>query len=289
MTEKELIDLINADDSDQQYDEAKSKLTAELAKPLSEQNFERIDQLIQTIEHITGEDRITEEMTVRGIRYLRNKTAKKDKKRIRFLKWAAVYSGVAILLLNICSYTIYGMNVFSAAYKMLNGGINVDFTQISEMNQESDQIENRDSAIIINEGTTVGNAYAPEMQKLCNENGVNAMIPSYIPEGFTPADGYGTVHLFDDRTDIAFYFADETTKLYCIIKDFKEGVTQAPLGIPTDYYGIEQITIHGTNVSIIKEDQQFTAAFSIGNTQYLIAADGLNYDECNRVLRSIFE
>ena len=62
-----------------------------------------------------------------------------------------------------------------------------------------------------------------------------------------------------------------------------------PFGIPSDYHNISEQVIDNTVVTVSKEDNQFTAAFMIDRIQYSICADGLDYDECQRVLESMFK
>lgn len=45
--------------------------------------------------------------------------------------------------------------------------------------------------------------------------------------------------------------------------------------------------VNGRKMYILKEDNQFTAAFLEDNIVYVIFADGLSYDECQKVIESL--
>ena len=60
-----------------------------------------------------------------------------------------------------------------------------------------------------------------------------------------------------------------------------------PIGIASDHYNITEQMVNDTIVYISKEEQQYTAAFMVDDTQYVLAADGVDYDECYQVLISM--
>ena len=271
MTDKELYNLIAADDSEQQYDQARKELDSELVKPITEQDYDKIDRLIQKIEQITGEDRVTDEMAQRGIKKLHEKSIPKARRGIRRIRWIAACACAVLIVSNVWSYSAFGMNAFFAAYHLLNGGMTVDLSQLSNSKIESE------------------NRFTQQMRELCQEHGVDALIPEYIPNGFSPTDSYGNVISVDDYSGFLFYFSNNKQNLNLIIKDYHDNVVPPPVGLPTDSYHITQETINDVPVTIMKEDSQYSAAFAIGNTQYILAADGLDYDECYHVLISMFE
>ena len=163
------------------------------------------------------------------------------------------------------------MNAFSAAYQIVNGGIIVD-------------LNSRDSEEVYS-----GNPYADDMKRICAENGADILIPSYIPEGFKPTDGYGEFDETSTGNDLLFYFRKNNKKLNIFVAEYSDTSDLLPVGIPTDHYEISEQIIQNTLITVMKEDDQYTAAFTINKTQYIIYSEHLDFDECQRVLYSFFE
>ena len=147
MTDQELLRKLQSDDDSDLLKELRQKLDAELAKPVTEQDFDYIDDLAKTIDTITGADQETAEIADRGIQTIKAGLHNQSRKsRIKHLRWW-IPAACLILIVgtNIWTYTAFGMNAFSAAYQILNGGINVD-------------LNSRDSADVYS-----GNPYADDV------------------------------------------------------------------------------------------------------------------------------
>ena len=269
MTEKELMRILQSDDSDKQYDAAREELAKELEKPLSSQDFDRVDALIQTIEHINGEEYASKDITEQGIASLNQRIARERRNRIKIVKWAAACACAFILVSNIWSYNAYGMNAFSAAYQILKGGLTIDFSKAESSVTES------------------GNPYKEEMEIKCQEYNIDALVPSYIPTGFIPTDNYGKGYNGENETTLYFCFKKKEIKLNIQITRYFEMHEIPPIGIASDHYNITEQMVNDTIVYISKEEQQYTAAFMVDDTQYVLAADGVVYDECYQVLISM--
>ena len=276
MTDNELLKAIESDDTDQLMLAAlQSKLESELEKPDDELDIDKINQITATIDIISGTVQVTAEKTQQGIQKLKHELRQhRERSRIRIIKRFAASACLILIISNIWSFSAYGMNSFSAAYQLLNGGIVID-TQ----NDDSEPY--------------TGNAYYNEMRSLCNQNSFSedVLLPAYIPEGFKPAPEYGEVFFDKMHCIIWFYFQIGQTRLnYSIIQYTDEEYIQ-PIGIPSTEYNISEQVFGDTIVHIQKErkDSQYWAVFQIGLTQYVIVSDGLDYDECQRVLESMFE
>lgn len=270
MTDKELIHLLHNDTVDQQLEEAQKELDTELLKPVSEQNYERIDALIQTIEIFTGDDQITTQMEERGLRLLNQKAMKNRSKRIRLIRGLVTCACVILLISNIYSYRTYGMNSFSVAYQILTGGVTIDFSK-----QESEAKEN-------------GNPYEVEMRTAYDKHQIEGLVPAYIPSGFQPTDSFGSSYNMKNETHLFFNMKNQKKELNILVVQFRDLNSIPPLGIASDQLNITEQNINGTIVYISKEDQQYTAVFMIDTTQYILSADGVDYDECYHVLSSMF-
>ena len=273
MTDQELLHKILTDDDSEILDELRQKLNAELEKPIADRDFDYIDDLAKTIDEITGEDRNTADIADRGIKAIHDKLYhsfnRKHTKRLRW--WIPAACIILLLSSNIWSYSAYGMNAFSAVYQILNGGIKIDLHS-----QNPTEIYS-------------GNLYADEMKKICEDNQIEAVIPEYIPEGFKPAAGYGDGKASSDNTRVVFYFSKSGKKLNLVVTDYLDTVDPPQIGFPTDNYHVGEQVIQGKTVYVLKEDERYTAAFMIDHTQYLLYADHLDFDECQRILYSMFE
>ena len=276
MTDNELRKTIESDDTDQlMLALLQDKLDTELEKPDDELDIEKINQITATIDIITGTDQVTAEKSQQGIQKLKQGLhQQRGRRRIRVLKWIAACACLILIVSNIWSFSAYGMNSFSAAYQLLSNGIVID-TQDDESEPYS------------------SDAYYDEMRTLCRNNGFSedVLVPSYIPEGFKPTPAFGNVYSSEIRSVINIFFKNRGTKLDLTIIEYKDKENIQPIGIPSTEYNISEQVIGDTTVHIQKErkDRQYWAVFQIGLTQYLLFSDGLDYDECQRVLESMFE
>ena len=271
MNHQELLQAMQSDSADLEFvDELRKAIQAETEKPLNEQDYDFIDEASQTISRINGTDRLIDERTETGIQKLHCKIrAFKRKMRLKRAGIIAACACMVLVVSNIFSYHVYGINAFSAVYQMLNGGVTVDLTK---PNGSAD---------------AGGNLYEQEMKDLCARYKIDAFIPTYIPAGFKPTENYGRFDELDEQKNLSFYFKRNESKLTLRILDYESADSITPIGIPTDSYNITERTINGTLVSIMKEEQEFRAVFLIGTTQYLLSADKLDYDECQLVLDSM--
>ena len=271
MTDRELLNAINDDTQQEKLAELRQKLSAELDKPDEDLDVDAINELTLAIEELTGNRQTTELMAEKGIRRLEHDFRKmKTQHIIRRSKWIAACIGVVLVLSNILSYSAYGINVFSAAYRLMNGGITIDYNR-----EDSESYS--------------GNPYEEDMRAICEEHNLNVLVPTYIPEGFIKSHVYGEVREEDNRTRVFFYFNRNKELINFEITQFGNEDSTSPISIPSDSYNITQQQIGDTIVHIQKEEQQYWAVFQIDMVQYVIYADGLDYDECQRVLESMFK
>ena len=271
MTDRELLNAIKNDDARQEkLAELQQKLSAELDKPDEDLDVDVINELTLAIEELTGNRQTTELMAEKGIRRLEHDLRKmKIQRIIRRSKWIAACIGVVLVLSNIFSYSAYGINVFSAAYRLMNGSITID------LNQEDSEPYS-------------GNPYVEEMRDICEKHNINVNLPTYIPYEVTPTDLFGDFHEVVNCNILFFNFERGRVKLNIEIVEFVSDDTTSPISIPSDNYNMSQQQIGDTIVHIQKEGQQYWAVFQIDLTQYLLYADGLDFDECQRILESMF-
>ena len=266
---KLLLNISNITDSDRQLlNELQTQLDNELKKPVTQQNFDLIDEITETICEIRKENEFIEAKSRNGIEYLKKQTEPVCKKS-KLKKWCTILGScvAVVLVLNVASISAFGKNVFSTAYQIVKGGINIDMDKEKpiELPAESDD------------------PYG--MKAKCAEYDMYPLTPTYIPEGFE------LVNVVDDVnevfTNIIFQYKDNGIKLNFDFCQYKEGEEIPPIGIPTDTYNIVEEKVNERTMYILKEDNQFTAAFQEDNMVYMIFADGLDYDNCQKVIESL--
>ena len=272
MNRDELWEQLQSASPDSEYlTELENKLKAEMQKPLEEQNSDLIDELTATISAINGTDELIARSVHEGIRKVHN-TLIKNRTRSIFKKSrvAAGICAVFLLAVNILSYSAYGMNVLTLTYTYVKGGVMIEF-------QKNDS------------GTSQG-GICKDMRRICSENGLeDAMLPSYIPDGFYPSDGYGQVNDNEKATIITFYLKNNTKKIIYMIISFKSEEDPMPFGMPCDKRNISEQTIQDTVITVSKEDQQYRAAFQKGLTQYSLSTYDVDYSLAERIVDSIFK
>lgn len=273
MDKDELRQLMLYSNPDQEFlEELQEKLSDELDKQPSERDYDLIEELTDTINLLMGTNDLIEKRSQIGISQIQQINAQNKQRRtkqiIRIL--TPCLCAMILVLSNIWSYSALGMNSFSAMYQIMQGGITIDFTKQQD---------------IVSEST---NPYQDEMNRICTSHNIDAMLPAYIPANYTPTDLFGQVHENNTFCIVLFYFKHKDSTLLLQVSHYADPEEMPPIGIPSDHYNISEQTIDGTTICISKEDQQFTAAFAKGTTQYLLFSDRLDYDECQRILESMF-
>ena len=273
MTDKELLARISSADPDAEYrQELQEQLMEELNKPVSEQDFDLIEDLTETIAILDGTEQFIGKRTELGISKVKQNIQYQKRRKRKFRrKWIAACACVVLIGSNIFSYTAYGMNAFSAAYQFYKGGFVIDFSKQKNITVADD------------------NPYAEDMKKICSEHDIDALLPTKMPEGFSPTNNYGEYIDLDELSVLSFYFQNGSKKLIIRYSKIKSDETGIPLGISSDHHNISEQSINGTVITISKEDGQYTAAFMIDEIQYTFYAEGIDYDYCQIILHSIFE
>lgn len=273
MTNEELLTLMQHTDPDREFlKELQDKLRAELDMPIEEQNIDLIAEIGAAISAIRGTESAISVRAAAGIDRFKREIAKTahTHRRIHIRYLIAVACAVVLLVSNVFSYSVWGMNSFSAVYRILNGGITINMTMNSDIKSKNDY------------------DYASEMRDLCEQHGFCPLTPSYIPNCMSPTDIYGTGDENESFCVLFFNFRSRNSTLNFQFTAYSDSFEIPPLGIPTDTYHVTETEMNGVTVYIIEEDELFTAAFLIDRIQYLIAAKDLDYDECQRVLTSMF-
>lgn len=244
------------------------ELKEEMNKPSDKWDCEKINEITQTIHNLSCDNENEEINSGKENLLKKIKVTKKPRRKIYRTISAVAACLIVGIALNTISISVCGMNMFSAVYEITQGGIKID------LNKKEDVIELP---------TATDDPYG--MKAKCAEYDIYSLTPSYIPEEFE------LVNLVDDKnealTHLIFYYKNKNVKLNFDFRQYNDAETIPPIGIPTDTYNIEEQEINGHLMYILKEDNQFTATFRENNIVYVISTDGLNYDECQKVVESL--
>lgn len=243
------------------------ELKEEMNKPSSQWDCEKISEITETIHNLSCDSKIEANETRKEDLLEKVKASKTPKRKI----YRSIGTVAACLLIgvgiNVASFSVFGTNMFSAIYQITQGGITID------MNKEK----------VIELPTTTDDPYG--MKAKCAEYEMCPLTPTYIPEGFELSNL--VVDELSSFTHIIFQYKENGMKLNFDFCQYNEGEEIPPICIPTDTYNIVEEEINGHTMYILKEDNQFTAAFQEDNMVYAITAIDCNYDECQKVIESL--
>jgi hypothetical protein len=267
LSERQMISMKN-----ELLSELQDELNEELSKPVRKRDCDRITELTDMIYDIScGEnENVSKSMKNSKTELLDKLDNTKKPNHICLYKRLSVVAACLLVAigLNTASLKVFGYNMFSAAYQLSKGGITIKAVQTGD-----------DNNIIMSESDPYG------IKAKCAEYGFFPDTPYYIPEGFSLSfiaeDGGET---FDE---VDFYYKKGETKLNFFYTHYKDNTEIPPIGIPTDTYNITEEQLNGHTVYILKEDGQFTAIYVDRKIEYGIYAEGLDYDECQKILESL--
>lgn len=84
---------------------------------------------------------------------------------------------------------------------------------------------------------------------------------------------------------VRFIFKKGNQSISFDFEVYKNEVGQ--IGIPSDHYNISETEINGYPAIVSKEDNQYTITYQKDKTVFFMFADGVPYDECERIVESI--
>ncbi len=119
----------------------------------------------------------------------------------------------------------------------------------------------------------------------CAEYEVYPEAPDYLPQGFELVDFQSDVN--EVSTELQLFYKRDKVKLNISYIQYNNSEDIPPIGIPTDTYNIMETKVNDRTMFILKEDNQFTATYLSNNVVYVIFSDGLDYDECQKIVESI--
>ena len=272
MNKKEqiIIEKILSDSStaDITAEELEKELDEELKKP--EPDYDLVEELTEAIIEARGQAvrKIDVQSEISEIK----RRANAEEKKFRCPKRVAAVSAACLVLVGANTFSIasWGMNIFSAIVEISKGGISIDFGK-----QEQQEV--------IKLPTSESDPYG--IKTKCAEYEVYPEAPDYLPQGFELVDFQSDVN--EVSTELQLFYKRDKVKLNISYIQYNNSEDIPPIGIPTDTYNIMETKVNERTMFILKEDNQFTATYLSNNVVYVIFSDGLDYDECQKIVESI--
>ena len=174
---------------------------------------------------------------------------------------------VLVLAANCITVLAYDMNIISAVIKFTQGGFSVDFG-------------NQPEEVVL--PTSEDDPYG-FIAKLA-EYDIEFETPHYIPDGFVLTEVDTNVNENYANT-VRFIFRKNKQTISIDYVRYWNDVGQ--IGIPSDHYNISETEINGSPAIVSKEDNQYTITYQKDKTVFFMFADGVPYDECEKIVESI--
>ena len=272
MTNEKLAELMNHNNADLEYlEELTDALREEMAKPLGERDRVEIKELIEAISEICVTEQNKIEQTAAGIT-MRNaslsQTEPEKKRRFALRRLIPAVVAAAIVTANVFSYSVFGMNAFSSAARIMDGSIQISFSNDVELKGE--------------------NPYSQQMLEKCQEAGFTSLVPKYLPPNMKPTDLWGEINE-SSITEIEFDLSDGKNSLNIRYINIKNAQNGFELGMPANSNDIREEVMNGVSVYFIKKaDTEFHISFQKNHIIHEIASDGLEEAEIRKVINSMF-
>lgn len=267
---KDLAEKINADRefTMEAYNYIRSELDKETAKPLRKRDFDRIEQLTDQLNELTGDNSDSEQPDTSELYKRIRNYEKTSKKPFSVMKRFApvLCCMVLVLAANCITVLAYDMNIISAVIKFTQGGFSVDFG-------------NQPEKIVL--PTSEDDPYGL-IAKLA-EYDIEFETPHYIPEGFTLSRIGNNEN--SSATSVTFDFYNGEQSINISYDKFHNEVGQ--IGIPSDHYNISETEVNGSPAIVSKEDNQYTITFQKDKTVFFMFTQDVPYDECEKIVESI--
>lgn len=268
---KDLAEKINADRefTMEAYNYIRSELDKETTKPLRKRDFDRIEQLTAQLNELTGDNSDSEQPDTSELYKRIRNYEKTSKKPFSVMKRFApvLCCMVLVLAANCITVLAYDMNIISAVIKFTQGGFSVDFG-------------NQPEKIVL--PTSEDDPYGL-IAKLA-EYDIEFETPHYIPEGFELEHTSSNTNK-NVSSMVRFIFKKGNQSISFDFEVYQNDVGQ--IGIPSDHYNISETEINGYPAIVSKEDNQYTITYQKDKTVFFMFADGVPYDECEKIVESI--
>lgn len=246
-------------------DQLRAELASECSKPSDEWDLDKIRELSKVICDIEGISPDSEGAASGRKRALDRIGAEKPiirRRRIKRFTAAAACLAVAFVGADLTSRQVLGQGVLPAGYHAVMGGIQTFLDGSDGMPDPHENI------------------YYDTMKEKLDEFGLDAMIPTYIPEGFE------LDQTVENNISITFYFVNGQKRVNICYHLFSDNYTGS-FGIPTDTWDVYEKTVNGHQYYTIKENQQLKAWCIEEKTIISISTQEVPYSMADEVLYSL--
>lgn len=256
--------------------EINHQVDEELKKSKDDRDYQKIETLLS--ENYEIMDNSESELDIKA----RENISKieqmcKPKNRIKIYQRVAAVAACLVLVFGGNAYTLnaYGENLFSLIVNRTSSGFTVIFNG-NNISSETPDIKDDPYGMIAK----------------CAEYGVYPDTPLYIPDGFELADFY--VAEKKKSTRINFHYKKNDVILTFIFEKYYNSNNIPNKSIPSDEHNISEIEVNGTKGITSKEKNSFNGItdqyeliYCKDNIIYIISSDGLDYDECDKITKSM--
>lgn len=267
--DREILLQIQVDDSIEDYtiEELREQLEIECKK--SDPDYDLINELAEAITEYDclSTDSIDVHAEIAAIK----ERANIRRKNHIIPKWVSTVCAACVLLIciNTLSVLAWDMNIFSAVIEFTKDGVVID------LNKKQEEI----IELPISDDDPYG------IREKCAEYDIYPQIPHYLPEGFKLTDVYDDIT--SSYSEVIFFYRKDDIKINFDFRQYNEGEESSPVGIPSDKHNLIEEKINGQTMYILKEDNRFTATYICDNIVYMIVSEGMDYNECHKVVESL--
>ncbi|MCM1298695.1 MAG: DUF4367 domain-containing protein [Firmicutes bacterium] len=252
-------------------EELRKELDRELEK--SEPDYDLADELAAAVLEAEGRcAELPEGVREAGIAAIKEEM-KRKKRRLKLPKWAVGAAAVVFLTLvsvNIFSIAAYGENFFSAAIRITESGIVIDFAK-----QEQEE-----NAVVLPTSEEDPYGFTAKLA----EYDIHFDTPHYIPEGFVLTDVY--VDIDPEYHDtISFVFEKGKQSIGIDYLRYYDQIYE--FVIPSDHFNISEREVNGCAAIVSMEDNQFTITYERDKIAFFMFTVDVPYGECEKIVESI--
>lgn len=245
-------------------------LDKELSKSDDEIDYELVDELTTAIIESEGKNRLTVDLDKQLDKLKKRNT--KHRRIFNLPKWVVGLSAACIMIFcaNCISVAAWDMSIISAVIQFTKGGFSVNFGE-SESNVDVVKLP-------VSEDDPYG------IIAECAKYDIYFETPHYLPEGFVLTEIDSNVNEAC-ANDVRFIYWNG--KKHFSISYTRYWNEVVSMGIPSDHYNISETMVNGAPAIISKEDDQYTITYQKGKYVFFMFADGVSYDDCERIIESI--
>lgn len=250
----------------------RNELNQELSKPLSEQDFDLMQELntylIEISNKIDETDVNVEDSLAAVTRRLKGR--KRKKSHLPRYAIAACLTAVVLLSSNYFTISAYGMNLFSAIVEFSKEAIKFDFR--GQQDESS-----------ISLSSTTDDPYG--LRTECEKRGITSpLVPTFLPEGYT-LQKLEDVSSAGYSKGLCFYYKNKEKLIDVNMIEYQLNLPDN-FGFPNNNGQLEQLEINNRATFVLHENDRYSAAFSDGLTVYTLHAKKVDYEMIIKILKS---